>query len=205
MQRYSHANLPERFLAEVASKYVQQSQAGKNMEEKYSGFVNVVGLILLDEIDLDRVHKPLIANYVFMDTNNHYLYPAEAMMSMNVIKLDQRLQEKNQKIYYWAHFLMTGEILAASPKYIKEAYQMLEAKKWTDEELEIQRFANKAKIIGRGIKQLAYGEGKVIGLKEGAQGKAIEVAKNFLNMGLSLEQISKGTGLSIDKIKQLQD
>ena len=32
----------------------------------------------------------------------------------------------------------------------------------------------------------------------------IETAKKFLTMGLSLEQISQGTGLSIDEIKTLQ-
>ena len=31
----------------------------------------------------------------------------------------------------------------------------------------------------------------------------IETAKKFLTMGLSLEQISQGTGLSIDEIKNL--
>jgi predicted transposase/invertase (TIGR01784 family) len=237
IQRYYHENMPERFLSEVASRYVQQSQSGKTMSEKYSGFVNVVGLILLDEISLNRNNSQLISHYEIMDKKTHQPYPAEATMSWIVIKLTEELQEKHQKIHSWGYFLRTGKILADSPKYIAEAYQMLEAKKWSEQEIEIQRRIDKAELIGRGIrsfarkeglkegKVLGLKEGKIVGLKEGqkqglqkglkqgiqrginqgAQDKAMEVARNFLSMGLSLEQISKGTGLSIDKIKQLQD
>ena len=38
---------------------------------------------------------------------------------------------------------------------------------------------------------------------EGIQQKAIETAKNFLSMGLQIEQIAKGTGLSLATIQQL--
>ena len=40
-------------------------------------------------------------------------------------------------------------------------------------------------------------------MEEGEHKKAIETAKNFLQMGLSIEQVSKGTGLSIEDIKEL--
>ena len=33
----------------------------------------------------------------------------------------------------------------------------------------------------------------------------IEVAKNFLKMGMSIEQISMGTGLTIEEVKKLKD
>ena len=49
--------------------------------------------------------------------------------------------------------------------------------------------------------------GKEIGLAEGeiagAHKKAIEAAKNFLDMGLSYEQVSKGTGLSVEEVEAL--
>ena len=43
-----------------------------------------------------------------------------------------------------------------------------------------------------------------LGREEGAEQKAIETAKNFLKMGLSLEQISQGTGLPLEKIQELE-
>ena len=44
-----------------------------------------------------------------------------------------------------------------------------------------------------------YDEGKEAGILQ----KALETAKNFLKMGFPLEQVAKGTGLSIDQVKQL--
>ena len=46
-------------------------------------------------------------------------------------------------------------------------------------------------------------EGISIGLSQGAYQKAVETAKNFLAMGLSIEQVADGTGLSIEEIEKL--
>ena len=43
------------------------------------------------------------------------------------------------------------------------------------------------------------------GKKEGLQQKAIETAKNFLKMGLTIEQVANGTGLSIETITELRN
>ena len=42
------------------------------------------------------------------------------------------------------------------------------------------------------------------GLQQGEQQAKIETAKNLLSMNLSVEDISKATGLSIDTIKNLK-
>lgn len=44
-------------------------------------------------------------------------------------------------------------------------------------------------------------EGESVGLAKGFA-KLVQSAKNFLAMGLSLEQVSKGTGLSIAEIQK---
>ena len=46
-------------------------------------------------------------------------------------------------------------------------------------------------------------EGISIGLSQGAQQKAIETAKKFLSMGLSVKQVADGTGLSVEEIEKL--
>ena len=40
--------------------------------------------------------------------------------------------------------------------------------------------------------------------ERGSQEKALEIAKNFLKMGLTDEQIANGTGLSIEEIESLK-
>ena len=40
--------------------------------------------------------------------------------------------------------------------------------------------------------------------KEGAHENAIEIAKKFLSMGLSVEQVSQGTGLALEEVEKLK-
>ena len=53
------------------------------------------------------------------------------------------------------------------------------------------------------IRRVALAEGKQIGLQEGAEQKAIETAKKFISMGLSLAQVAEGTGLPLEKVQEL--
>ena len=52
--------------------------------------------------------------------------------------------------------------------------------------------------ISQGISQ-----GIAQGISQGEHQKAIETAKKFLEMGISIEQVAQGTGLSIDEIQKL--
>ena len=54
----------------------------------------------------------------------------------------------------------------------------------------------------RGLEQ-GIQRGKQEGLKEGLHQKAIETAKNLLNIGLSMEDIAKATGLSREEVGSL--
>ena len=45
--------------------------------------------------------------------------------------------------------------------------------------------------------------GRNEGISLGAYQKAVETAKKFLSMGLSVEQVADGTGLSIEEIEKL--
>ena len=52
---------------------------------------------------------------------------------------------------------------------------------------------------------IAIGEklGEKRGISLGAYRKAVETAKKFLSMGLSVEQVANGTGLSVEEIEKL--
>ena len=53
------------------------------------------------------------------------------------------------------------------------------------------------------IRREAIEEGRIEGRQEGAEQKAIETAKNFLKMGLTLEQVAQGTGLPLEEVEKL--
>ena len=61
------------------------------------------------------------------------------------------------------------------------------------------------KVQRREAFRLGKEEGVNIGRVEGAEQTKIETAKKFIKMGLPLEQIAEGTGLSIEKVQQLAE
>ena len=48
-----------------------------------------------------------------------------------------------------------------------------------------------------------YDDGKEDGLEEGARVEKLSIAKNFLKIGISKEDVIKGTGLSEEEINNL--
>ena len=48
-------------------------------------------------------------------------------------------------------------------------------------------------------------EGIIEGISQGAHEKAIETAKNLLTMNISIENIAKATGLSVDIVKTISN
>ena len=52
-------------------------------------------------------------------------------------------------------------------------------------------------------KEAGKAEGKVEGIEEGAKAKEIEIAKNLLNKGISIDLVSESTGLSIEDLNNL--
>jgi len=59
----------------------------------------------------------------------------------------------------------------------------------------------------RDITKKAFAEGEILGIQkgisQGAEQKAIETAKNFLKLGLSIEKVAEGTGLTLEKVQEL--
>ena len=64
-----------------------------------------------------------------------------------------------------------------------------------DTDIAVQREEAYEDGLSKGLQQ---------GISQGAYEKAVETAKNFISMGLSIEQISRGTGLSPETIQQLE-
>ena len=68
-----------------------------------------------------------------------------------------------------------------------------------DTDIAVQREEAYEDGLSKGITQ-----GISQGIKQGAYQEKLETAKNFISMGLSIEQISRGTGLSPETIQQLE-
>ena len=68
-----------------------------------------------------------------------------------------------------------------------------------DTDIAVQREEAYEDGLSKGIKQ-----GISQGMKQGAYQEKLETAKNLFHLGLSIEQISTVTGLSLETLQQLE-
>ena len=68
-----------------------------------------------------------------------------------------------------------------------------------DTDIAVQREEAYEDGLSKGLQQ-----GISQGISQGAYENAVKTAKNFLSMGLSIEQIARGTGLSLEALQQLE-
>ena len=99
----------------------------------------------------------------------------------------------DKKIRKLLEFISTGKSeTALTDKICKELYRVHGNEEWRAEYMTLQM-----------LKQETYNIGFAAGEEQGAYQKAIETAKKFLAMGLSVEQVADGTGLSVEEIEKL--
>ena len=116
-------------------------------------------------------------------------------------------QEKD-KLMEWLIFLNNpndermNKIMAEN-KAIKEAVKKLEVMSNDGEIRRIAELREKAVRDEKATYSKGVEDGIEKGIEKGEINKAIEIAKNLLNIGLSVEQIEKSTGLSKEEIESL--
>ena len=71
-----------------------------------------------------------------------------------------------------------------------------------DTDIAVQRKEAFDDGVMQGLSQ-GISQGRNEGISLGAQQKAVETARKFLAMGLSVEQVASGTGLSPEEIEKL--
>ena len=84
----------------------------------------------------------------------------------------------------------------------KEVINMLIAEYDYAADIAVQR-AEERKIAYTEGKSLGLAEGKSLGLAEGSHQAKLETARNLLVIGLSIENIAKATGLTVQEVETL--
>ena len=210
MQKKNNGDMYKRTLYYWAKLYYSQLPKG----EKY-GVLNPVIVINILDFNLfkdNRCHR----NIVLKDneTNEEYL---DRMLDMHFVELRKREHiNNNDALRAWMEFLKSPNSASVNNK--KEIIPEIEKAKDVyneaiadpEEQAKIRAIekaeSDKATEIGFAeAKGIAKGlaEGKKEGLAEGEHKKAIETAKNMLLSNLSIELVSKCTGLSVEEIKRL--
>ena len=143
------------------------------------------------------------------------------LFTMELPKFDQKKLDRRNMLDVWMAFLknpQNEEVLqfeevhqafdtlkeVSADEEVREIYEL---RRKTEEGLvsEIAVKTAAAKKEGREEgEKIGEARGIEKGEKIGENKKAIEVARNLLKMGLTVEQVAQGTGLSIEEIKKLK-
>ncbi len=109
------------------------------------------------------------------------------------------------------------EKIIGSDVIIKKAYEELNRFNWSEKEFiayeqEIKRILDEQAVLAQKLddatakgREEGREEGIQIGHEKGRKAEKIEVAKNSLKAGVSIDVIAQITGLSIDEIQKLRN
>ena len=201
MQQFWKTNYHRRsqmYLMRLASRFLKTEP--KEDDFLYAISLSVFGCDVPKNAELVRMPESSIIQYLYVELNELIVYT-----------MKKRLEEYSLKDF-WIRFLANYEEDKKSGMLeelckLEEGIKMAEATLFrvTDEErrMAIELSDEKYRMYVEDERSAARREGLAEGRSEGSHQKAIETAKNLLDMGLSTNNISKATGLGIKEIEQL--
>ena len=206
IQKCDKHNFKERavyYASKVFSRQTVNKQSYQDLKKTI--FIGVLNYSLFE--DMRTWHK----HYLTDDETHERLTDKLEFHFFELPKIRRRGGKdigKNSSLWFWLKFIDNPEDEELLEMYRKEnvfqaaknAYERCIADPQTRELLRIQE---EGEMDRKSEQETARQQGITEGLEKGAYTKAIETAKNFLSMGLSVEQISKGTGLSLEELAKL--
>jgi predicted transposase/invertase (TIGR01784 family) len=124
------------------------------------------------------------------------------------------LKDENEPIIQWMMFLQARNkeafaMLAEKNEKIRKAYNILEVIS-KDDNARAAYEAREAELHDqmtrlKSAKEEGIKEGLEKGLEKGLKEATIKNAKNFLIMGLDINMVAKGTGLSVEEILKIKE
>ena len=227
MQVENKPYMSKRVLYYTSKSYISNIKKSESyMNLRPIIFIGILDFTMFD--NKDYLSKFLITN---AETNTHEFKDFE-LNFIELPKFKKEEEELETIIDKWVYFIKNAENIEMIPqnvddKGLLEAYQTAQEYMWSEKELDLYDYMGMRKTdkllelqfaqekgfksglkegIEKGVEK-GREEGREEGLKEGIEKgeykKSIETAKNLLSMGLTIEQISKATGLSLDDIERL--
>ncbi|CAN2142671.1 hypothetical protein WPROTAP52_03500, partial [Wolbachia pipientis] len=126
-------------------------------------------------------------------------------------KEDQLSSIVEKWVYFFKYADETSEEelekIIGSDLIIKKAYEELNRFNWSEKEFiayeqEIKRILDEQAVLAQKLDD-ATAKGILIGHEKGRKEREIEVAKNLLKAGVSIDIIAQTTGLTANEIKDL--
>jgi len=212
MQKKDLGDFAKRSLYYTSKAYVSQLDKGKDYSKlKKVYFIGILNFNIFE--NKNYISRHLIIN---QETSTQDLKDFEFTF-IELPKFNKELNELETILDKWIYFIKNAENLEMIPKEFKnqefkEAFEIAKQTAWNKEELEVYEYIalkeadeiNALRTAERKGEKRGLEKGLQKGKEEGRKEKAIEIAKNLLDV-LDSKTISEKTGLSIEEIEKLKD
>lgn len=159
-------------------------------------------------IEINKLHTSF---HITEDETNEKLTDVLEIHYLELPKLfDNNIpKDEDESVIQWMMFLQARnkeafEMLAEKNEKIRKAYNILEVIS-KDDKARAAYESREAELHDQMTRlKSAREEGIKEGIKEGLKEATIKNAKNFLIMGLDIDMVASGTGLSVEEVQQIK-
>ena len=208
MQNASQQYFKDRSLYYATFPIREQAQKGGiwNYELKH---VYVVALLNYDMTEPSFAKDTINHDIGLLDKQTHKVFNEKLTFKyVEISKFDKSIEELKSNYDKWIYVLQNLSRLDRQPRYLQtevfsRLFKQAEIAGFTRTELREYEDSLKAFRDMKNTLDNAKKEGLEEGLIKGERNKAIEIAKNLLEMKMPFETIMKATGLSMEEIVKL--
>ena len=207
MQIVDRKNIEKRILYYWSKLYNMNIKTGKD----YENLEKVIVILLTDyEIDSLKEIKKYETKWNIREEDYQKVILTD-VMEFYIIELPkyEKYKTENQKLDNWIKFIKEpGGIEMGDDKAIRKAKEVLEEISKDKRERYLAELREKYILDQKAIEDAGYDKGLRDGLSRGiSQGQKEEkkkIAKNLLQLNMSIEQIEEATGLTKEEIEKLK-
>lgn len=163
-----------------------------------------INIVDFNCIEINKLHTSF---HITEDETNQKLTDVLEIHYLELPKLfDDRVpKDEDEPIVQWMMFLQARnkeafKMLAEKNEKIKKAYNILEVISKDDK----ARATYESREAELHDQMTRLKSAKEEGIKEGSKETTIKNAKNFLIMGLDIDMVAKGTGLSVEEVQKIK-
>ncbi|MEJ2884387.1 Rpn family recombination-promoting nuclease/putative transposase [Pedobacter sp. GR22-6] len=213
LQRTQQTHFKDRSLFYASRLISDQAPKGKKWNYELKP---VYVISLLEEFCLPGTDKGLYLHDVALfDTRKATVfYDKLHFVYIELKKFDKSESELKTGLDKWIYSLKNASTMTKEPAFAEEMrvfFESARCAKFTKEELEMYRTAQQEEWDNQNVLDFAMEKGKEQGLeagleqglKQGALSKALEIAKNLRDRGLSIAEVTEVTRLSKEQIQAL--
>ena len=208
MQNASQKYFKDRSLYYATFPIREQAQKGEvwNYELKH---VYVVALLNYDMTDSAFAQDTINHDIGLLDKQTHKVFNDKLTFKyVEIAKFKKSIEELKTNYDKWIYVLQNLSRLDRQPRYLQTAvfsrlFKQAEIAGFTRTELREYEDSLKAFRDMKNSLDNAEEKGIAKGIVKGKKDKAVEIAKNLLEMKMPFETIMKATGLSMEEIVKL--